>query len=109
MPLNTGTETGIIEIDSTGSISATFGIASHGQGLETTLAQIVAEMLGAKLEDIKINQGNTSFIKHGTGTYASRSAAIAGSVAIKSSKKLKQQIIKIASHIFDTNKKKIFM
>ena len=107
MPLNTGTETGIIEIDSTGSISATFGIASHGQGLETTLAQIIAEMLGAKLEDIKINQGNTSFIKHGTGTYASRSAAIAGSVAIKSSKKLKQQIIKIASHIFETNKKNI--
>ena len=41
MPLNTGSETSILEIDSTGSISATFGIASHGQGLETTLSQVV--------------------------------------------------------------------
>ena len=107
MPLNTGTETGIIEIDSTGSVSATFAIASHGQGLETTLAQIIAENLGTKPDDIKINQGNTSLIKHGTGTYASRSAAIAGSVAIKSTKKLKKQIIKIASYIFETTQKNI--
>ena len=107
MPLNTGTETGTIEIDSTGSISGTFAIASHGQGLETTLAQIIAETLGTKPEDIKINQGNTSLIKHGTGTYASRSAAIAGSVAIKSTKKLKRQIIKIASYIFETSTKNI--
>ncbi len=48
MPINTGTETAIIRIDSTGSVTASFGIASHGQGLETTLAQIVAEHLGAR-------------------------------------------------------------
>ena len=58
-------------------------------------------------DDIKINQGNTSLIKHGTGTYARRSAAIAGSVAIKSTKKLKKQIIKIASYIFETTQNNI--
>ena len=42
MPLNTGHESSTIELDSTGSISANFAIASHGQGLETTLAQIIA-------------------------------------------------------------------
>ena len=49
MPINTGSETAKITIDSTGAITAAFGVASHGQGLETTLAQIVADDLGAKL------------------------------------------------------------
>ena len=46
MPINTGTETATIRINSTGAITAAFGIASHGQGLETTLAQVIAEHLG---------------------------------------------------------------
>ena len=46
MPINTGTETATIRIDSTGAVTAAFGIASHGQGLETTLAQVIAEHLG---------------------------------------------------------------
>ena len=107
MPLNTGHESSTIELDSTGSISANFAIASHGQGLETTLAQIIADVIGTRPEEIKINQGNTSLIKHGTGTYASRSAAIAGSVAIKTGKKLKNQIVKIASYLFNTSKSNI--
>src|SRR5712691_7313056 len=53
MPINTGTETAAIRIDSTGAVTAAFGIASHGQGLETTLAQIIAEHLGARVEDIR--------------------------------------------------------
>src|SRR6185503_3571127 len=57
MPINTGTETANIRIDSTGAVTAAFGVASHGQGLETTLAQIVAEHLGARFEDIRILQG----------------------------------------------------
>ena len=49
MPINTGSETAKITIDSTGAITAAFGVASHGQGLETTLAQIIADDLGAQL------------------------------------------------------------
>ena len=62
MPINTGTETAIIRIDSTGAVTAAFGIASHGQGLETTLAQIVAEHLGARFEDIRIVQGDSAAV-----------------------------------------------
>jgi carbon-monoxide dehydrogenase large subunit len=76
MPINTGTETSAIRIDSTGAIVATFGIASHGQGLETTLAQVIADELGARFEDIRIVHGDTAAIMHGTGTYASRSAVL---------------------------------
>ena len=51
MPINTGSETVTIEIDGTGSVSGIFAIASHGQGLETTLAQIIADEIGIKPED----------------------------------------------------------
>ena len=81
MPINTGTETAIIRIDSTGAVTAAFGIASHGQGLETTLAQIVAEHLGARFEDIRIVQGDSAAVPGGTGTYASRSLVLAGGAA----------------------------
>ena len=57
MPINTGTETATIRIDSTGAVTAAFGIASHGQGLETTLAQVIAEHLGARVEDIRVDAG----------------------------------------------------
>jgi aerobic carbon-monoxide dehydrogenase large subunit len=59
MPINTGSETAKISIDSTGAITAAFGVASHGQGLETTLAQIVADDLGARFEDIRVIQGDS--------------------------------------------------
>src|SRR5205085_10552858 len=62
MPINTGTETATIRIDSTGAVTAAFGIASHGQGLETTLAQVVAEHLGARIGDIRIVQGDSSAV-----------------------------------------------
>ena len=107
MPLNTGSETSILEIDSTGSISATFGIASHGQGLETTLSQVVGDHLGVTPNSIKIKQGNTSLITHGTGTYASRSAALAGGAAIKVSKKARNHILNVASFILNVPKTEI--
>ena len=53
MPINTGTESATIRLDSTGAVTGSFGIASHGQGLETTLAQVIADELGARIEDIQ--------------------------------------------------------
>ena len=80
MPINTGTEAATIRLDSTGAVTGAFGIASHGQGLETTLAQIIADELGARIDDIRILQGDSAVVAHGTGTYASRSAVLAGEI-----------------------------
>src|SRR5262249_38876082 len=73
MPINTGTDTATVTIDSTGTVTAAFGISSHGQGLETTLAQVIAEHLGARLEDVRIVHGDSAAVAGGSGTYASRS------------------------------------
>jgi aerobic carbon-monoxide dehydrogenase large subunit len=101
MPINTGSETAKIRIDSTGAIAAAFGVASHGQGLETTLAQIVADDLGAKFEDIRIVQGDSDAVPMSTGTYASRSAVLGGGAAKYASKMLQEKIRKIASHLLE--------
>ena len=101
MPINTGTETADIQIDASGSVTATFGIASHGQGLETTLAQIVADELGVRMEDIEIIQGDTASIAHSTGTYASRSAVIAGGAATLTARALREKIVTAAAFLLE--------
>jgi carbon-monoxide dehydrogenase large subunit len=101
MPINTGTETAIVRIDSTGAITATFGIASHGQGLETTLAQVVAEHLGARFEDIRVLHGDSSGVPGGTGTYASRSMVLAGGAATLAAGKVREKILNAASHLLE--------
>jgi aerobic carbon-monoxide dehydrogenase large subunit len=103
MPLNTGSETAKIRIDSTGSITAAFGVASHGQGLETTLAQIIADDLGARFEDIRVVQGDSDAVPMSTGTYASRSAVLGGGAAKHASQILKEKIKKVASHLLEAS------
>lgn len=103
MPINTGTETADISIDSTGAVTARFGVASHGQGLETTLTQIVADELGARLDDIRIVQGDTAAVPHGTGTYASRSAVLAGGAATLSARVVRRKLVAAAAHLFEAS------
>ncbi|MDA9413865.1 dehydrogenase [Bradyrhizobium sp. CCBAU 11430] len=103
MPINTGSETAKITIDSTGGITAAFGVASHGQGLETTLAQIVADDLGARFEDIRVIQGDSDEVPMSTGTYASRSAVLGGGAAKHASEILKAKIKRVASHLLEAN------
>jgi len=101
MPINTGTETATVRVESSGRITAIFGVASHGQGLETTLAQIVADDLGARIEDIDVIQGDSAAVPHSTGTYASRSAVIAGGAARLSATALREQIVEAASYLLE--------
>jgi aerobic carbon-monoxide dehydrogenase large subunit len=103
MPINTGSETAKITIDSTGAITAAFGVASHGQGLETTLAQIVADDLGARFEDVRVIQGDSDEVPMSTGTYASRSAVLGGGAAKHASKILQEKIKRVASHLLEAN------
>jgi len=99
MPINTGTETAAIRIDATGAVTAAFGISSHGQGLETTLAQIVADEIGCRLEDVEIQHGDSALVPMGTGTYASRSAVLGGGAATKSARVVRGKLLKAAAHL----------
>ncbi len=103
MPINTGTETAIVRIEPNGAVTATFGIASHGQGLETTLAQIVAEHLGAHFEDIRVLQGDSALVPGSTGTYASRSLVLAGGAGTLAAQAVREKVLNAASHLLEAS------
>jgi carbon-monoxide dehydrogenase large subunit len=102
MPINTGTDTCVIQFDSTGAITASFGCASHGQGHETTLAQVLADELGARLDQLRVITGNSARVPHGTGSYASRTAVISGGAAILAAQELRQRMLRVASFLLRT-------
>ncbi len=101
MPINTGTETASMRIDSTGTVTVGVGVASQGQGLETTLAQLVAEHLGVKIEDVEIVHGDSAAVANATGTYASRSTVLAGGAITMASEALRDKVFKAAAHVLE--------
>lgn len=103
MPINTGTETAIVRVDEDGIVSAAFGIASHGQGLETTLAQVVAEHLGARFEDIRVRQGDSAAVSGSTGTYASRSLVLAGGAGTLAAQRVREKMLNAASYLLEAS------
>lgn len=107
MPINTGTDTATIRIDSGGTVTASFGVASHGQGLETTLAQVVAQELGVRVGDVKVVHGDSAAVAHGTGTYASRSTVLAGGAGILAARAVREKVVKMAAHLLDAPESEI--
>jgi len=101
MPLPAGTEAATVRIDPSGTVTAIFGVAAHGQGLETTLGQIVAEELGVALEDVRVLWGDTDVAPYGTGSYASRGAVMGGGAAIMASRALGEKVQRIATHLLE--------
>ena len=109
MPINTGVEAANVRIDATGAVTANFGTASHGQGLETTLAQVVAEELGCNVEDVEVRHGDTRLVAHGTGSYASRSAVLAGGAATLSSREVRANVLRVAAMIMEVGEDDVDM
>jgi carbon-monoxide dehydrogenase large subunit len=94
----TGTEGATVRVDQSGTVTASFGVSSQGQGIETTLAQIVAGTLGARFADVRILHGDTATGPVGSGTYASRTAVIAGGAAMLASEAVRDKVVAIAGH-----------
>jgi len=91
-----------IRMDVSGSVVVTTGTMSHGQGHETTLAQIVADRLGLDITKVKIHQGDTDRVTYGFGTFASRSATIGGSAVGLAAGKLGDKLRLLGAHLLDT-------
>jgi carbon-monoxide dehydrogenase large subunit len=91
-------ESGLVRFHPSGTVTAYCGTSGHGQGHDTTYAQIVANELGVDYDDVEIVEGDTDEIPQGMGTYGSRSAAVGGSALVKSSQKLVEKAKQIAAH-----------
>ena len=91
-------ESAQVRVQPTGKVSVFTGSHSHGQGHETTFAQVVADRLGIAIEDIDIVHGDSDSVAFGMGTYGSRSLAVGGSAIVKSIDKVLEKGAKIAAH-----------
>jgi aerobic carbon-monoxide dehydrogenase large subunit len=92
-----------IKVHPTGSVTVYTGSHSHGQGHETTFAQLVTSQLGVPLDQVEIVHGDTAKIPFGMGTYGSRSLAVGGSAMVKSMDKIIAKGKKIAAHLMEAS------
>jgi aerobic carbon-monoxide dehydrogenase large subunit len=96
-------EAASVRVHPTGSVTVFTGTHSHGQGHETTFAQLVNEKLGVPLENVEIVHGDTDRIPFGMGTYGSRSAAVGGSAIVKAIDKIVDKGKKVAAHLLEAS------
>ena len=94
-------EAGEVRVHPTGKVTVFTGSHSHGQGHETTFAQVVADKLGIPIDDVDIQHGDTGKVLFGMGTYGSRSLAVGGSAIVKAVDKVIAKGKKIAAHLLE--------
>ncbi len=94
-------EAGEIRVHPTGSVTVFTGSHSHGQGHETTFAQVVADRLGMSVEAVDVVHGDTGRIPFGMGTYGSRSLSVGGTAIMKALDKVIDKGRKIAAHLME--------
>jgi carbon-monoxide dehydrogenase large subunit len=101
MEIAPGWETVIVSVDPSGFVEARIGSSPHGQGLRTTLAQIIADELGITPAMIRVVHGDTDRAPYGWGTFASRSLVISGGATLIAARKVRAKLLKIASHLLE--------
>jgi len=94
-------EAGEVRVHPTGSVTVFTGSHSHGQGHETTFAQVVASRLGIPVENVDVVHGDTGRVLFGMGTYGSRSLAVGGTAIVKAIDKIVDKGRKIAAHLLE--------
>ncbi|MDX1998071.1 MAG: xanthine dehydrogenase family protein molybdopterin-binding subunit [Thermoanaerobaculia bacterium] len=96
-------EAATVRVHPTGSVTVFTGTHSHGQGHETTFAQLINDRLGVAIDNVDIVHGDTDRIPFGMGTYGSRSAAVGGSAIVKALDKIIDKGKKIAAHLLEAD------
>jgi carbon-monoxide dehydrogenase large subunit len=96
-------ESAVVRVDSSGTVTVLTGTSAHGQGHETTFAQIVADHLGVSFDDIVVKHGDTLAIPMGNGTGGSRSVAVGGTSVYNATLKVQEKARKIAASMLEAS------
>lgn len=94
-----GWESATVRIEPTGKITVLTGSSPHGQGQETTFAQLVADELGVSPDDVLVTHGDTQVVPYGIGTFGSRATAVGGAALHQAVQKLKEKLKQMAGHL----------
>jgi aerobic carbon-monoxide dehydrogenase large subunit len=96
-------EYGKVQVEPDGKVTVLSGASPHGQGQETSFAQIVADELGVELDDITVIHGDTAAVPKGIGTFGSRATAVGGTAIYQSAIKVKEKARELASHLLEVD------
>jgi carbon-monoxide dehydrogenase large subunit len=94
-----GWESATVRIEPTGKVTVLTGASPHGQGQETSFAQLVADELGVDINDVTVIHGDTSIVQYGIGTFGSRGTAVGGTAVFNAVQKLKEKAKQLAAHL----------
>jgi carbon-monoxide dehydrogenase large subunit len=97
-----GWESATVRIEPGGQVTVHTGVSPHGQGEETTFAQIVADELGVSMDDVVIVHGDTAIVQYGIGTFGSRGTAVGGTAMYLAIEELKKKIIKYGAMLLES-------
>ena len=103
-----GWESATVRIEPTGKVTVLTGASPHGQGQETSFAQLAADELGVDLKDVTVIHGDTSVVQYGIGTFGSRATAVGGTAVYVAIERLKEKAAKIAAHLLGTDAASVF-
>jgi carbon-monoxide dehydrogenase large subunit len=92
-----------VTVEPDGSVSVACGLHNHGQGLETSLAQVAADALGVRIEDVRLVMGDTASAPYGFGTHSSRSAVIGGGTILRAAHEVRGKLARIAGHLLEVS------
>jgi aerobic carbon-monoxide dehydrogenase large subunit len=101
MPFRTGHEGATVRMDPSGAVTVLAGVTSQGQGLETTVAQLVAAELTVAVEAVRVVLGDTDATPFGLGAFASRQAVIGGGAVVLAARAVRDRALGIAAHVLE--------
>jgi carbon-monoxide dehydrogenase large subunit len=98
-----GWESGVVRVERSGAITAVTGSSPHGQGHETTFAQIIADHLGVAPDEVMVRHGDTRGAPQAIGTFGSRSAGLGGSALAQASVEIREKGRRLAARLLEAN------
>jgi len=102
-----GWESATVRVEPSGKVTVLSGASPHGQGEETTFAQIAADELSVPFDDVAVIHGDTRAVPHGIGTFGSRTTAVGGTAVYLSAQKVKNKMTELAAHLLEINPKNV--
>ncbi|MBZ5521586.1 MAG: xanthine dehydrogenase family protein molybdopterin-binding subunit [Acidobacteriia bacterium] len=102
-----GWESATVRVEPTGAVTVLTGASPHGQGQETSFAQLAADHLGVDLNAVTVIHGDTAIVQYGIGTFGSRGTAVGGTAVYYALEKLKEKATKFAAHVLEADAAKV--
>ena len=96
-------ESATVRVEASGKVMVHTGTSPHGQGTETSMAQIVADQLGVPIDEVVVLHGDTAMTQTGVGTFGSRSAAVGGGAMVMAVDQVREKTVRVAAHLLEAS------